>query len=76
MSNAPQRFGRLAAQFEVMAHNLTDCQNPKQRRELLIGMMIVLDQIDGLLMNERSALDSELETTTSSNPPISKVAHR
>jgi len=76
MSNAPQRFGRLAAQFEVMARDLNECQNPKQRRELLIGMMVVLDQIDGLLMNEHSALDSNPETTAPSNPPISKATHQ
>jgi hypothetical protein len=76
MSNAPERFRRLAAQFEVMAHNLTDCQNPKQRRELLIGMMVVLDQIDGLLMNEHSLLESKPDSTAPSNPPISKAAHQ
>jgi len=76
MYNAPQRFGRLAAQFEAMAHDLNECQNPKQRRELLIGMMVVLDQIDGLLMNEHSLLDSKPDSIAPSNPPISKAAHQ
>jgi hypothetical protein len=76
MYNPPQRFGRLAAQFEAMAHDLNGCQNPKQRRELLIGMMVVLDQIDGLLMNEHSLLDSKPDSTAPSNPPLSKAAQQ
>ena len=75
MLNAPERFGRLAAQFEVMAHNLSVCQNPKQRRELLIGMMVVLDQIDDILTSEHS-LDSKPDSTAPSNPPLSKAAHQ
>jgi hypothetical protein len=76
MSDAPQRFGRLAAQFEVMAHNLTVCQGPKQRRELLIGMMVVLNQIDDILTNDHSLLDSKPDSTAPSNPPLSRVAHQ
>jgi len=77
MSDAPQRFGRLAAQFEVMAHNLTLCQDPKQRRELLIAMMVVLNQIDDILMTDQSLSYSKLDSTTPSNPPpLSKAAHQ
>jgi hypothetical protein len=75
MYNAPQRFGRLAAQFELMAHNLRECQNPKQRRELLIAMMVILDQIDGLLTNEHLLLDSKPDSTTPSHPPIRKATY-
>jgi hypothetical protein len=75
MCNAPQRFGRLAAQFELMARNLSECQNPKQRRELLIAMMVILDQIDGLLSNEHLLLDSKPDSTTPSHPPLSKATH-
>jgi hypothetical protein len=73
MTNAPQRFRRLAAQFEVMAHNLTDCQNPKQRRELLIGMMVVIEQIEDIVANEHSLLESNPDSTAPSNPPLSKA---
>jgi hypothetical protein len=76
MSNAPQRFGRLAAQFEVMAHDLPVCQNPKQRRELLMGMMVVLNQIEDILMNEDSSSDPKPVCTSPSNPPLSKAAHQ
>jgi hypothetical protein len=75
MSDTPQRFGSLAAQFEVMAHNLTLCQNPKERRELLLGMMVVLNQIEGILRDEQSSLDSE-PVSTPSNTPLSKAAHQ
>jgi hypothetical protein len=77
MSDAAQRFGRLAAQFEVMAHNLTLCQDPKQRRELLIAMMVVLNQIDDILMSDQSLSYSKPDSTTPSNPlPLSKAAHQ
>jgi len=76
MSEAPQRFGRLAAQFEVMAHNLTVCKNPKQRRELLIGMMVVLNQIDDILAKDHSLLDAKPDSTAPSAPPLSKAAHK
>jgi hypothetical protein len=76
MSEAPRRFGRLAAQFEVMAHNLTVCQNPKQRRELLIGMMVVLNQIDDILTKDHSLLDAKPDSTAPSDPPLSKAAHK
>jgi hypothetical protein len=76
MSNAAQRFGRLAAQFEVMAHNLTVCQKPKQRRELLVGMMVVLSQIEDILMDEQSSLDSKPVSASPSKPPLTKAAHQ
>jgi hypothetical protein len=76
MSDAPQRFGSLAAQFEVMAHNLSVCQNPKQRRELLMGMMVVLNQIEDILSDEQSSLDSKPAITTPCKPPLSKAAHQ
>jgi hypothetical protein len=76
MSNAAQRFGRLAAQFEGTAHNLTLCQNPKQRRELLMGMMVVLNQIEDILRNDDSSLDSKPVSTSPSYPPLGKAAHQ
>ena len=76
MSNAPQRFGSLASQFEVMAHNLTVCQNSKQRRELLVGMMVVLNQIEDILRDEQSTLDSKPASTSPSKPPLRKAAHQ
>jgi len=77
MSDAPQRFGRLAARFELMAHNLTVCQDPKKRRELLIGMMAVLNQIDDILASDHSLSYSKPDSTVPSDPlPSSKAAHQ
>jgi hypothetical protein len=76
MSNAPQRFGRLAAQFEVMVHKLTVCENQKQRRELLLGMMVVLNQIEDILRAEQSSLDSKPVSASASKPPLRKAAHQ
>jgi hypothetical protein len=76
MSDTPQGFGRLAAQFEVMAHNLTVCQNPKQRRELLLGMMVVLNEIEDTLRNEHSSPDSNPVSAPPSKPPLSNAAHQ
>jgi hypothetical protein len=76
MFNAPQRFGLLAVQFEVMALDLNECQNPKQRQELLKGMMYVIDEINNFIANEHSLLDSKPESTAPPYPPVSKVAHQ
>jgi hypothetical protein len=59
-----------------MADDLTVCQNPKQRRELLLGMMVVLNQIEDILRDEHSSLDSKRASTSPSNPPLSKAAHQ
>jgi hypothetical protein len=76
MSNSPQRFGRLAAQFDVMARNLTVCQNPKQRRELLIGMMVVLNQIDDIMKDHSLSYSKPVSASTPNLPPLSKAAHQ
>ena len=74
---ASQRFERLAAQFEMIEHNLSECQKPEQRRELLVGMMVLLDQIDDILTDEQPLfLDSKPDSTVPSNPPLSKAAHQ
>ncbi len=76
MSDTEQQFQSLADRFTVLTHNLSECQNPKQRRELLKGMMHVIDEIDGLIASEHSLLDSKLASTAATNLPLSKAAHR
>ena len=76
MSDTGQQFQSLAERFKVLTHNLSECQNPKQRRELLIGMMLVIDEIDSLIANEHLLLDSKLASTAATNLPLSKAAHR
>jgi hypothetical protein len=77
MGDTEQRFQSLAEGFKVLAHNLSEGQNPKQRRELLKGMMLVLNEIDNLIANEHSLSDSKPDSTAPSNPPLlSKAAHQ
>jgi hypothetical protein len=76
MGDTEQRFQSLAERFNVLTHNLSQCQNPKQRRELLKGMMKVIDEIDNVIASEHSLLDSKPESTAPSNPPLSKAAHQ
>ena len=52
---ATERFERLSEQFQMIGHNLSECQNPKQRRKLLTEMIVVLEQIDALLTDEDSS---------------------
>ena len=76
MSDTEQQFQSLADRFKLLTRNLSECQNLKQRRELLIGMMLVIDQIDSLIAREHSLLDSKLASTAGANPPLSKAAHQ
>ena len=54
-SKASERFERLSEQFQMIGHNLSECQNPKQRMKLLTEMIVVLEQIDALLTDEDSS---------------------
>jgi hypothetical protein len=71
-----QRFERLAAQFEMIAQDLSVCQNQEERRELLKGMILVLEQMADFCMNDHSLLDSKPDGPTPSNPLLSKAAHQ
>jgi len=77
MSDAPQRFQCLAEEFEVLEHDMIVCQSPQQRRELLSRMLVVIGELDQLLLNDMSWLDSKPGSTSPSNPPpLSKAAHK
>ena len=65
----------MAAQFELIAHNLSECSNEEERRELLKGMVLVIDKMADLSTNEHSLLDSGPNSIARSNPPLSKAAH-
>jgi hypothetical protein len=49
-----QQFERLAAKFEVIERNLSECHKPEERRELLKGMLIVIVELDQLVLNDLS----------------------
>jgi hypothetical protein len=76
MGDTEHRFQSLAEQFNVLTHNLSQCKDPNQRRELLNGMMRVIDDIDNVIADEHSLLDSKPESTAPSNPPLIKAAHQ
>jgi hypothetical protein len=76
MGDTERRFQSLAERFNVFTHNLSQCQNPKKRRELLKGMMYVIDEIDNVIASEHSLFDSKPTSTAPSNPPLIKAAHQ
>jgi hypothetical protein len=56
------RFEQLAKQFEVLECDLTDCQDAEQRKENLLLMQAILNEIDELL-REPPALKSTRNRT-------------
>jgi hypothetical protein len=76
MPDSQKRFQVLADQFEVLENNVSECQNQEQRRELLREMLVVIEELDQLVSNDLSRLDSKLDSTPTSNPPLSKAAHQ
>src|ERR1700758_3637150 len=60
----------------MIEHNLGDCQEPEQRRNLLRGMMVLLDQFDNILTEQQPLFfDSKRDSTVPSNPPLSEAAN-
>jgi len=76
MPNRQQLFQVLADRFEVLENNVSECQTPEQRRELLREMLVVIEELDQLVSNDLSRLDSKPDSTTPPNPPSSKAAHQ
>jgi hypothetical protein len=76
MPDRKQRFQVLADRFELLENNVSECQTPEQRRELLREMLVVIEELDQLVSNDLSRLDSKPDSTTPSNPPSSKAAHQ
>jgi len=76
MPDSQKRFQVLADQFEVLEGNVSECQNQEQRRELLREMLVVIEELDQLVSNDLSRLDSKLDSTAPSNPPLRKAAHQ
>jgi len=51
------RFEQLAKQFEAAERDLSECQDAKQRKEHLLLMQAILNQVDELL-RDTPALNS------------------
>ena len=71
-----QRFEFLAAQFEKIAHELNACEQTAQRRELLLGMMITLEQLADLAEDGHSSLNSKAAGGASDNMQLAKAAYQ
>ena len=58
-----QQFDTLRKQFEAVSRNLRQCADPKVRRELLRRMRFVINEVDQLILKERSHADSKRGST-------------
>jgi hypothetical protein len=76
MSDKQERFQVLADQFEMLENKVSECQTPEQRRELLREMLVVIEELDQLVSNDLSRLDTKPDRTAPSDPPLSKATHR
>jgi len=78
MRDTEQRFQCLTERFAVLEKNLRECVDPEQRKDLLSEMLIVIinEELDQLILNDQSRLNSKLDSTAPSNPPSSKTVHR
>jgi hypothetical protein len=54
-----RQFEALRQQFDAVARNLRQCTHPKERRELLRRMRLVINEADKLILNEPSHADSK-----------------
>ena len=76
VSKAREQFEFLAAQFEAIEHNLSNCQDPERRWELLREMLHVIVELDRFVSTDLSWLDSTLASTASTSRPLMKAAHQ
>jgi hypothetical protein len=78
MRDTEQRFRCLTDRFAVLEKNLRECDDPEQRKDLLSAMLIVIvnEELDELILNNLSRLNSKLASTAAPNPPLSKAARR
>jgi len=60
-----QRFQELSDQFETLAHDLSVCQDAKQRKQLLRKMKTIVVKMDELTRGQH---DSPANTTGQATP--------
>jgi hypothetical protein len=53
------RLRLLAVQLDILTSDLNNCQDKHQRKQLLKEMKFAIDQLDELILRERSILESE-----------------
>ncbi len=71
MPKPPERFQKLAHQFDLVADMINECVDPKQRMLLLCHMKIILNEIDELIS---SNLNRDSQVNISSPPPNQPTA--
>ena len=49
-----QRFQDLSEQFETLAHDLSVCQDTKQRKQLLEKMKAIVEKMDELTRSHQA----------------------
>jgi hypothetical protein len=74
MPDIAQQFLVLEQEFQVLDHNLIECQDLEQRIELLKAMALVIEKFDRLSLEEQRSLDSNSASTAPTNPPLTQTA--
>ncbi len=57
-----RQFEALRQQLDAVTRNLKQCTHPKERRELLRRMKLVIKEVDQLILQETSYADSKPES--------------
>ena len=58
-----QRFQELSEQFETLAHDLSVCQDAKQRKQLLGKMKATVEKMDELTRDQLNSPGSTAQAT-------------
>jgi hypothetical protein len=58
-NNRQRHFHLLAAQFEMLLQTLSECDEPDLRRDFLIRMRLILDEVYEIELKESPSLESE-----------------
>jgi hypothetical protein len=80
MHDNQSTFDALGTLFERYVRNLKACHKPEQRADLLVGMVVLIKEIDRLIANEYSSLaDTARETRPlfpQSDKPVNIRTHQ
>jgi hypothetical protein len=54
MHSGRWQFEQLAKHFEELVRDLTECKDAEQRREFLLRMKTILNEVDELMLKAKS----------------------
>jgi hypothetical protein len=63
MDDNRSTFDAFSTLFEGYVRNLKGCHSPEQRADLLVGMVVLIKEIDRLIANEYSSLATTARET-------------